>query len=118
MRYGHYKEEEFISLVRKSKCCVLLTKTESQGIAYQEILSMGIPCYVLDKDVWDDYKGFSFPATSVPYFDDRCGEKHKSIQEFDLFYEKLDGFKPREFVVDYLSLTICSKKYFSLLKAS
>jgi len=61
--YGSYTEEELISVARKSKCCILLTKTESQGIAYQEILSMDVPCFVLDKDVWDDYSGWSFPGT-------------------------------------------------------
>ena len=116
VRYGNYKEEEFISLVRKSKSCVLLTKTESQGIAYQEILSMGVPCYVLDKDMWDDYEGFSFPATSVPYFDERCGEKHKSMDGFVSFYSKLDSFKPRQFIVESLSLIQSSKNYFSLLR--
>lgn len=116
VRYGHYKEEEFISLVRKSKCCVLLTKTESQGIAYQEILSMGVPCYVLDKDVWDDYMALSFPATSVPYFDDRCGEKYKSIVQFDIFYEKRVNFSPREFIIDNLSLKTKAKEYIKILK--
>lgn len=116
VRYGHYKEEEFISLVRKSKCCVLLTKTESQGIAYQEILSMGVPCYVLDKDVWDDYPALSFPATSVPYFDDRCGEKYKSIVQFDIFYEKRVNFSPRDFIIENLSLKAKAKEYIKILK--
>jgi len=92
-----------------------LTKTESQGIAYQEILSMDVPCFVLDKDVWDDYSGWSFPGTSVPYFDRRCGEKQKSITEFLSFYQRVDQFSPRSFVIENLSLTKQAKEYVNIL---
>lgn len=118
LRYGHYTEEELIIAARKSKCCVLLTKTESQGIGYQEILSMGVPCYVLDKDVWDDYAGYSFPASSVPYFDEKCGVIEKNMNCFSPFYEKLKIFNPREYIVDYLSLRNSAKNYEDLLKGN
>lgn len=118
IRYGHYKEEEFISLIKKSKCCVLLTKTESQGIAYQEILSMGVPCYALDKDFWDDMPSFKFSATSVPYFDSRCGEKQKSMDQFENFYHRLTDYCPRDYIVENLSLSKQANEYISLLKTS
>lgn len=113
--YGSYTEEELISVARKSKCCILLTKTESQGIAYQEILSMGVPCYVLDKDVWDDYSGWSFSATSVPYFNDQCGVIGKDMTKFSEFYENFKNYNPRKYILDSLGLKKQSIEYIDIL---
>ena len=79
LKYGEYSEEELMSACGESLFAILNTATESQGIAYQEILSMGIPCYVIDKEVWDDRPEVSCPASSAPYFDDRCGIKYKNL---------------------------------------
>lgn len=114
--YGSYTENQLIDTARKSKCCVLLTRTESQGIAYQEILSMGLPCYVIDKVIWDDIKGYSYPATSVPYFDHRCGMKSQSMTDFSLFYEQLSSYAPRQYVLDNLSLDRQGREYLNLLR--
>jgi len=113
--YGKYSEAELISTARKCKCCVLLTKTESQGIAYQEILSMGVPCYVLDKDVWDDYSSWSFPATSVPYFDEHCGLIATDMTRFKEFYENFKNYNPRKYITNTLNLEKQAKEYISLL---
>lgn len=114
--YGKYNEEQLIRFARESKCCVLLTNTESQGIAYQEILSMGVPCYVLDKKVWDDYAGWSFAATSVPYFDEQCGVIRNSIEEFEEFYSKLYCFNSRKYIVDNLNLKKMARCYIDIIE--
>jgi hypothetical protein len=113
--YGEYTENEFIEKVNKSKCVCLLTKTESQGIAYQEILSMNKPCFVIEKNVWDDY-GLQVPASSVPYFDSMCGVVSNDINEFELFYNNLNKFSPREYIVNNLSLVKQASKYIDYVK--
>lgn len=112
--YGKYSEEEFIQKANDCKVCILLTKTESQGIAYQEILSMNRPCYVLNKDKWDDY-GIVFDATSVPYFDYTCGMIASDINFFEYFYEN-KNYKPREYIINNLSLLKQASKYIELLR--
>jgi hypothetical protein len=116
LTYSKYNEEELIRFARESKCCVLLTKTESQGIAYQEILSIGVPCYVLDKKVWDDYAGWSFAATSVPYFDERCGIISNNMAEFQKFYDSIANYEPRNFVLNNLSISQMGRRYLQLLQ--
>jgi hypothetical protein len=50
------------------------------------------------------------PATSVPFFDQRCGVTFKDLEAFiggfGLFYEEalMGKFKPREFVLENLSI--------------
>ena len=114
--YGNYTEEQLIKFARESKCCILLTKTESQGIGYQEILSMGVPCYVINKSVWDDYIGWSFPATSVPYFDERCGVIEENMMNFEIFYDGVQSYNPRQYIIDNLELSDAAKKYVSILE--
>jgi|688.fasta_scaffold07345_9 hypothetical protein len=113
--YGQYNEDEFIFNVNASKCAILLTKTESQGIAYQEILSMGVPCYVINKPVWDDY-GIDVPASSVPYFDENCGIVEHDSNKFELFYNNIFKYNPRKYILDNLNLKKQAFSYVELIK--
>ena len=131
--YGSYHPNDMVSLTKKSKFAVLITNTESQGIAYQEILSMNLPCYVVDRRVWIDKPGPgsikvrekmgwwnkevpSFPATSAPYFDDRCGIKHPDLSRFDEFLAMVNEYSPREYILENLTLEKCAGEYLSLLE--
>ena len=116
IKYGSYDESGLISACQDSKFAILNTSTESQGIAYQEILSMGVPCYVIDKTIWDDQEGYNFPATSVPYFDDRCGMKRSNFSDFDVFLDRLSSYNPREYIMDNLTLEKCASDYIKLLE--
>ena len=116
LKYGEYAEEELMSACGESLFAILNTATESQGIAYQEILSMGIPCYVIDKEVWDDRPEVSCPASSAPYFDDRCGIKHKNLSRLSEFLDRLSTFKPRDYILDNLTLEKCASEYIRLLE--
>ena len=115
--YGSYDEEHFIELTQSSKFCVALTSTESQGMAYLEILSMNVPVYTLDKTVWDDRPGVSFPATSAPYGDGRCGIKTSDgFACFDMFLNYVHSFRPRSYILENFTLVKGASKYLSLLE--
>jgi hypothetical protein len=118
LNYGSYSESDLISAGGQSLFAILNTATESQGIAYQEILSMDIPCYAIDKPVWNDQPGYNFPATSVPYFDDRCGVKHHNFSMFGEFLDKLSTFKPRDYIMDNLTLEKSASEYIKLMEIS
>ena len=116
--YGQYDETSFREAVRRCRFCVTITSTESQGIAYQEILSMGVPCYVVEKTQWNDRPGISCLASSAPYFDSRCGIKCPDLSFFDTFLSELEKYDPREYILDNLTLEKCASEYFSLLEMS
>ena len=48
VQYGEYGEEAFKMVVNEAKFCFLINGTESQGIAVQEIMSMGVPIIAWD----------------------------------------------------------------------
>jgi len=112
LTYGLYKEEQLIEYTKRCKFCILLTGTESQGIAYMEILSSGLPCFVLDTKTWR-----GAPATSVPYFSDRCGMTCGSdpCKDFDEFLINLDNYNPRQYITDYHTLEKSAMRYIDLL---
>jgi len=114
VEYGGYGEDGFKQLVNSAKFCFLINGTESQGIAVQEIMSMGVPIIAWDIKEWlDQGEAYRVPATSIPYWDERCGEVFFNIDDlevtFSKFYATLDQYDPKAFIKDNLSFK-CSVK--------
>jgi hypothetical protein len=125
--YGNYTEREYRSLLGRSRGMIFLCEHESQGLAYQECLSSGVPILAWDQGYCLDPNRFAWgqpniAATSVPYFDDRCGERFEGLEDFDeklsMFMEKIDasGYSPRDFVLGNLTLRGCAAQYLSFFK--
>jgi hypothetical protein len=118
--YGKYKEEEFIQGIKKSKFGIFLTGTESQGIAYLEVLSMGCPIYMIDTQefLYESCRYTDPLISAAPYFDESCGVKtlSKSLGvEFDTFINNLAKYQPRNYVVNNHTLKLGAQKYYDIL---
>mgnify|MGYP003143301811 FL=1 len=113
VHYGHYDEENFKAYLSLSKFCFMLDNTESQGLATLEIMASGLPVFVWDQTTWN-----GFDATSIPYWDDRCGIKYfggdQLENKFNQFLDNLDTFNPRQYVIENLDLKIQAKKLIDL----
>jgi len=121
VEYGGYGEDGFKNLVNQAKFCFLINGTESQGIAVQEIMSMGVPIIAWDIKEWlDQGEAYRVPATSVPFWDERCGEKFYTIDNlektFDKFYAIINDYDPKAFVKDNLSFEKSVKILLDILK--
>ena len=121
VEYGSYGEDGFRQLVNSAKFCFLINGTESQGIAVQEIMSMGVPIIAWDIKEWlDQGEEYRVPATSIPYWDERCGEVFFNIDELDVtfskFYAKLDKYNPKAFIKENLSFECSVKTLLDILK--
>ena len=125
--YGNYTEREYRSLLSRSKGMFFLCEHESQGLAYQECLSCGVPVLAWDQGHCLDPNRFAWgqpniPATSVPYFDDRCGERFAGPRDFDeklsVFLEKMDAsaYRPRDFVMENLTLRGSATQFLSFFE--
>lgn len=123
LSYGNYPNDQLEDLCSKCRFCVLINGTESQGIAVQEIMSTNTPLFVWDVTEWTDQgEDYKVPATSVPYWDDRCGQKFYSQDEiedaFHKFYGIIETYKPREFVEENLSYKKTTEILLEILNAS
>ena len=120
VEYGGYDEIGFRNLVNQAKFCFLINGTESQGIAVQEIMSMGTPIIAWDIKEWlDQGEAYRVPATSVPFWDERCGEKFYSIDKlqetFDNFYARINDYDPKAYVKENLSFESSVKTLLDIL---
>jgi len=121
VEYGTYGEDGFKQLVNSAKFCFLINGTESQGIAVQEIMSMGVPIIAWDIKEWlDQGEAYRVPATSIPYWDERCGEVFFNIDDLDVtfskFYATLDQYDPKAFIKDNLSFECSVKTLLDILR--
>ena len=125
IKYGSYTHTELIDKLKMSKAVIFLCEHETQGSAYQQILSTNTPILAWDRGgYWQD--PFYFPAkvkyqpvSSVPYWDERCGIKFNNALDFNgklkLFLTNLSTFKPREYIMENLTLEKCAEKYLEIL---
>jgi len=119
--YGNYFNEEYKDKLARAKVMIFLSAHESQGIAYQECLASDVPIIAWDQGQWLDPVRFKYNkpvvrATSVPFFDERCGVKFGNINEFFVRFEQFFDdsmsikFSPREFILDNLSIERSTKR--------
>ena len=126
LTYGNYAETALLDATKKCKFAILMTRTESQGIAVQQILSSGLPCFVFEKEKWDDREDdIECEASAVPYWDQRCGVKVRqgaSEQEiyeaFTYFLENIESFDPRSFIEENLTLEASAQKFVEILEST
>lgn len=123
VRYGHYEEGNYHDLVRSARAMIFFCEHETQGLAYQQALSAGTPVFAWDRGgVWKDPSFYPErlcfgPVCSVPYWDERCGEKfydfEAASESFPDFWDKvLRGvYKPRDYILDNLTLELGAQAY-------
>lgn len=129
IRYGFYKETDYLKALHQCSFIIWLGRQESQGIALQEALASNVPILVLDAlSVFDVCaEGYKFPerlrslrSTSAPYFDERCGQVVDTLDGLGdgiaYMLDHLDEFKPREYVLENLTLEVRAKAFMDLFR--
>lgn len=130
IRYGQYpkgKENAYHDMLRHCKAMLYLSENETQGFAYNEALSLGVPILAWNYGRWCDPNRLNYGldnvvATSIPYWDDRCGVDFQTGVDFEarlgLFLEELrqGKFAPRDYVLENLRLDQGAQRYLDLLK--
>jgi len=113
-----YNENEYLNYLQNSKFCIWIDAHESQGFALQEALSCDVPLLVWNVKSMNQAHGYNYldiPATSTSYWHEKCGEVFYNINDFEKSYSKfidcLETYKPREFILENLSIDSCETKF-------
>lgn len=113
--YGNYTEAEYVNLLQTCRAMIFLCEHESQGFACCEAMAMNVPVLAWDQGYWLDPNRFMWDdpevkATSVPFFDERCGLRFKDFDEFKARLEPFwkgvaeNTFAPRAYILQTLTL--------------
>jgi len=97
LAYYCYTPEMLRDVARASRFCIVLDKTETQGLALLEIMACDCPLFVID---WTTHEGMP-GASSCPCWSDGCGVKtswNTLDAEFAAFLPAVASYKPRAFV--------------------
>ncbi|RFZ82241.1 glycosyltransferase family 1 protein [Mucilaginibacter terrenus] len=124
IKYGNYTHDELRDKLSRAKAVLFLCEHETQGLAYQQILATNTPILAWDRGgYWQDPEYYPErvkyqPVSSVPYWDERCGERFTDMNDFEAslntFLQNIDRFSPRNYVLENLTLEICAKKYLQI----
>lgn len=119
-----YQEEDYLNYLQHSKFGIILDAHESQGFALEEALSCNVPLLVWNTKTMNQEFGSSYgpiPCTTIPYWDNQCGEYFYDINELEEKYNtlisKLDQYQPRQFILENLSVEKCANKMETLIKS-
>lgn len=121
IRYGAYTLDDYLSALKASRSIAYFAHSETQGMACQEALAMNVPVFAWDQGVWMDPVAKQFfdepvPCTSVPYFDERCGERFQIgniAERWNAFWARHEDMAPRAFVADTLTFEGSADAYMS-----
>ena len=130
IRYGHYREEDFQSLLQRARGLIFLCEHETQGLAYQQALACDLPIVAWNRGgCWQDPEYYPQrvrfePVSSIPYWDERCGLKFTGCDSFAatldhfLSEQQAGRFHPRDFIMENLTLEHCARKYLDQWEAA
>jgi hypothetical protein len=112
-----YHEIDYINFLHESKFGIWIGTHESQGFALQEALSCNVPLLVWNVRSMNQEYGCNYtdiPATTIPYWDERCGEYFYDSNNFEHIFNKfifnIENYRPREYILEKLSMKICENK--------
>lgn len=119
---NRYNEEEYIDYLQNSKFGIWIGGHESQGFALQEALSCNVPLLLwsvksMNQEYGSNYNDIS--ATTIPYWHEKCGEYFHNPTEIEEKYNKfinnLEKYKPREYILQNLSIDVCENRLINIL---
>lgn len=133
IEYGSYTEEDYLKTLHSSRFGIWIGCHESQGFALQEALSCNVPLLVWNvTNMFQEYNSnqeicytneighYKLKATSTPYWDDRCGIRFETQEEFAESLQRMvqtaNTFQPRNYVIETLSPEVCMDRLVHVMK--
>ncbi len=119
-----YAETDYLHYLQNCKFGIILDAHESQGFAIEEALASDVPLLVWNAHTMNqEYKSSyqAIPCTSIPYWDDCCGEYFHHLAElpatFQRFQTKLANrdYNPRQYILENLSIEKCAERLIEMI---
>ena len=114
-KYGNYDNADLLKYSKQSAFGIIIGRTESQGIAINEMMSSNLPLFVLNSKE-NNYEGIVYDGSTVPFWNNECGIKIDNIDDFENKFQdflfQLDNniFKPYKYAIKELSFEAMEDK--------
>ncbi len=129
LRYGAYEPGAFRTALSRCRAMIFLSAHESQGIAAQEAMASGVPLLAWNPGFVEDPERFKWKqpvihATSVPFFDARCGLKFRDAADFEsqlpafLSAQREGRFAPRDYILENLTLRRSAQHFVDIVNSA
>lgn len=119
-----YSEEDYLRYLQSAKYGIIVDAHESQGFAIEEALSCDVPLLVWKVKYMSQEEGGNYPdipCTNIAYWDKRCGEFFEEKENFEEIYykfiNKLETYKPRKYILEYLTPKKCGENFVKLINS-
>lgn len=108
-----YKETDYLSILKQAKYGIIVDLHESQGFAILEALSCNVPLLVWDAKNICCYPTRKIHCTTIPYWDNVCGEvfytENELNNKYKEFIQKLNYYNPRKYILENLDVDSCAE---------
>lgn len=99
--YGSYARSEYLADLSKAHAMIVLSTSESQGLAVHEAWMMDVPTLVWGGGKME-HKRYAYAGSSpAPYLTDQCGMTFTSgldlPAQWDVFWSRLEQYAPRSY---------------------
>lgn len=122
IKYGSFKQEDYLALLEKSCGMIYLSTSESQGIALQEAWIRNVPTLVWDRGFWENKSvNFKHEQISCPYLTPMSGITFDNAANFerkiDEFIQRLPDFKARDYSIKNLTDKVTTLKLINIIQS-
>lgn len=108
-------EEQFINIIKKCLFGLWIGIEEIQNIKILQILSYNIPMMIYDIENIDIQNHTNIYSTSIPYWDNKCGEIFYNKNDFPncirTFLPNIKNYTPRQYILDNFTEEIIFNNY-------
>ena len=119
IRYGGYVPDQYRRLLRRSALMVGFASTESQGLAWAEAWSAGVPTLIWRQDaVTFEHPAHgrrTYPTSTAPYLTPQTGAFFDGVESFARRVEEWETspsrFSPRAWVLAHMSDEVAARRY-------
>jgi hypothetical protein len=105
IRYGRYLMPEYRRALDRARCCIVLTASESQGIALAEAWAMDVPTFVT-RSSEPQFLG----RRSAPYLTDATGRFWSDNEELTRLLSSPPPVTPRAWVLSNMTDEVCARR--------
>lgn len=119
IKYGSYTIEQYKNILKNCRFAVVISRSESQGLALAECWAMDVPTFPWNPKSATILGCQCDYVSSCPYLNDQLGKDWKTLSELEAILQSIDiylsSYTPREWVMTHMTDEASVEKLIGLI---